>query len=359
MLDFISGRLQAIPAPTINPPVMSLADLIGTDAATQTENAGSLLFHAVGDTGVGSNTPQEDVANAMTQDYVIANPVQSPAFFLHLGDVVYGPNKIQEYRPEFYEPYRHYPGKIIAIPGNHDGEVFPSTDPESLRAFWENFCADPAHATVPAVAGTILREPMTQPGAYWYLDAPFVDIIGLYSNAAENPGFISGAVPGQAQKDWLIATLQQIAQERGRGNRKGLVIATHHPPYSTGGHSGSQDMLADIDQACAAGGATPDVFLSGHAHSYQRYTRRIPVGGNVVETPFIVAGIGGHNAQAITPADGSATGDHTFDKSRQGYGYLLVEASASTIVVRAIGVDGTQKGEFDRVSVNLVTRRIS
>jgi hypothetical protein len=358
MLDFVSGRLQPIPAPNVNPPVMTLADLIGTAEATAIENAGRIRFHSVGDTGKGTDTPQQFVADAMSRDYDIANPAGSPAFFFHLGDVIYGPNKDQAYRTEFYEPYVHYPGKIIAIPGNHDGEVFPGTDPETLQAFQLNFCAEPADATVLPTTGTILREVMTQPGVYWRLDAPFVDILGLYSNAAENPGFISGNVPGNAQKDWLVTTLRQIAQERAQGQHKALVIATHHPPFSTGGHAGSQEMLAEIDQACATGGVTPDLFLSGHAHSYQRYTRRVPSNGGNAEIPYIVAGMGGHAEQKITPADGSVTGDHTFENSREGYGYLLVEATASTLSIRAIGVDGTNVAEFDRVAVDLGTRQI-
>src|ERR671936_509121 len=56
----------------------------------------------------------------------------NPALFLHLGDVIYGPHKEQLYRDEFYRPYMKYPGKIAAIPGNHDGEVFAETDPEPL-----------------------------------------------------------------------------------------------------------------------------------------------------------------------------------------------------------------------------------
>jgi hypothetical protein len=33
---------------------------------------------------------------------------------------------------------------------------------------------------------------MIQPGVYWLLDAPFVRIIGLYSNCLENPGYLEG-----------------------------------------------------------------------------------------------------------------------------------------------------------------------
>jgi hypothetical protein len=48
---------------------------------------------------------------------------------------------------------------------------------------------------VPKIASDvgIFRETMTQPGVYWLLQAPFVNIIGLYSNIAEGPGNLTGA----------------------------------------------------------------------------------------------------------------------------------------------------------------------
>ena len=198
---------------------------------------------------------------------------------------------------------------------------------------------------------------MTQPGVYWLLNAPFVDIIGLYSNVAENPGFISGTIPGPQQKAWLIATLKQIVKGRATGTRKGLVIATHHPPFSAGGHTGSTEMLVDIDDACKQGGVMPDLFLAGHAHSYQRYTRRITFGGKTLEIPFIVAGTGGINDQVIVAAAGQVMGDHTFVKSRQGYGYLLVEVNSTTLTVKMIGVNGLTTSDVDRVAVDLATSR--
>jgi len=366
LTDHIQGKLEPIPAPA-RTPTMTLADIIGADGAQQIEASGSIRFHAVGDTGKSADSPQGDVANAMTTDFDVSHPETCPAFFFHLGDVIYGPNKDQEYRPEYYEPYVHYPGKIIAIPGNHDGETFPTTDPVTLRAFLANFCA--ASQTVPPIAGTIFRETMNQPAVYWYLNAPFVDIVGLYSNTAENPGFISGQIPGQAQKTWLVKTLKSLAAARagkGAAPRKALVLATHHPPYSSGGHSPSTAMLADIDDACTQAGILPDLYLSGHAHSYQRYTRETGPGGRV-QIPYIVAGTGGINDQAIIAATGQKTGDHIFEKSLQGYGYLLVQittdghGAATTIKVTMYQVDTTtkKKSQYDQVTVNLATRTVS
>jgi hypothetical protein len=69
---------------------------------------------------------------------------------------------------------------------------------------------------------------MTQPGVYWMLDAPFIRIIGLYSNCLENPGFLEGDKGrNTSQLDWLKKTLKSISSKK---DNKALIIATHHPP---------------------------------------------------------------------------------------------------------------------------------
>jgi calcineurin-like phosphoesterase family protein len=358
MTDHIQGTLYPIPKPR-REPTMTLADIVGTGSAQDIEHTGTLIFHAVGDTGRGKDSPQGDVAEAMASDFNVTQPESSPAFLFHLGDVIYGHHKDQSYRPEFYEPYEHYPGKIIAIPGNHDREQFPNTDPTTARAFLTNFCA--AKATVLPIAGSIFRQAMTQPGIFWILDAPFVDIIGLDSNGAENPGFISGPIPGSSQKKWLVSTLKAIAKRRNKGTRKGLIIATHHPPFSAAGHSGSTQMLADIDDACTQAQVMPDVFLSAHAHNYQRYTRSLQFSGRAWEIPFVVAGMGGKNDQSVPAATGQREDDHAFVASRKGFGYLVIEASASTIRVKSIGVETPSgvKSTIDTATVSLATNTIT
>ena len=165
---------------------------------------------------------------------------------------------------------------------------------------------------------------MNQPGVYYLLDAPFMQIVALYSNAAENPGFISGPIPGQAQKTWLLATLKMIAAQRKSGTRKALIFATHHPPFTAGGHAPSTDMLADIDSVCQQAGIMPDLFLSGHAHSYQRYTREMTLSGKALQIPYIVAGIGGINDQTVAQRLPDRRRETTpLLKSLKGFGYLL------------------------------------
>jgi hypothetical protein len=178
-------------------------------------------------------------------------------------------------------------------------------------------------ATVPPIAAAvrIFRETMTQPGVSWMLSAPFVNVIGLYSNIAEGPGSLLGANKDDQQIKWLTKTLAGLKQS---GDKKALGVATHHPPFSSGGHSGSPDMLAQIDKACLDAGIAPHAMLAGHAHNYQRYTRAAKIGGSRdVQIPYLVAGCGGHSASAVTAATHQHMGDTVFEKSMKDLAILL------------------------------------
>jgi hypothetical protein len=344
---------------------MALADIIGAPAVKEIETAGSMRFHSVGDTGLLAGNAQQDVADAMDLDFDINKSAANPAFFFHLGDVIYGHNKDFSYRDEFYRPYTKYPAKIIAVPGNHDGETFAGSDPKPLGAFLANFCAPTAVVAPQASAAGVFRETMTQPGVYWMLDAPFVQIIGLYSNISEGPGDLEGAGGDQQQITWLNSTLKTIAASRKAGGRKALIIGVHHPPFSQGGHSGSPVMLQQIDDACKAAGIGPDALIAGHSHTYQRYTRIMSIAGKQVQVPYVVAGCGGHNDQAVGVASGQTTGDHTFVKSTRGYGYLDIVVDAQHLqidfhlVLGPAGVPGVGRKSFDSVGVDLATGKLA
>ena len=84
----------------------------------------------------------------------------------------------------------------------------------ALTAYLRNFCAiTPGPA---ADAAGLMRSTMTQPGPYFSLDAPFVSIIGLYTNVLEGPGVISsqgGAYPvSDDQLNFLTAELTRLSE---------------------------------------------------------------------------------------------------------------------------------------------------
>jgi hypothetical protein len=358
--------LEPIPALKRTPPTMTLDEIIGTPGVKQVQAAGSITFHAVGDTG-SPDTMTEVISGAMAADYDISNPGSAPAFLFHLGDVIYYDNTDKGYLAQFYTPYKHYPGKIIAIPGNHDGEMVKYDQPgqpsvgqsTTLAAFQENFCQ--ATTGVPPAATTIYREMIAQPGVYWYLNAPFVDIVSLYSNVADGPGFISdNNVIGTVQKNWFTAALTAIAAQRKKGPRKALIVAVHHPPFSGGGHSPSPAMLKDIDDSCTKAGIMPDAVISGHSHNYQRFTRYYPFGGVNMQIPYYVVGCSGHGIQNVAHADGAKIDDHTFDSSLYGYGYLTITVDPSSITLKftQVQMDGTKQPYDKTVVVDLATSQI-
>ena len=255
----------------------------------------------------------------------------------HLGDVVYSFGEAQYYYDQFYEPYRSYPRPIIAIAGNHDGMVAPGSTTDTLKAFLDNFCATAPVQTVEA--GGLDRTSMIQPGVYYTFEAPFVRILALYSNRLEDPGVISSqgeTYPelSNVQLDFLKAALQRIASEKFAG---AVIFAVHHPPFTTGAHGGSPLMLKEMDAICKATGVWPHAMLSGHAHSYQRYTRA--TGG--MEIPYVIAGNGGHGLTPLTkwgspplraPVVLNDVPGVTFENyDDTDYGYLRVIANAQQL----------------------------
>jgi hypothetical protein len=281
-------QLEPIP-PVRSTTPMELSSVIGVDLVTEIEKAGKITFHTVGDTG-GIHNPefQFAVADAMAGDLA-----SGASFWYHLGDVVYYFGQEQYYFEQFYDPYRNYNAPIFAIPGNHDGAIYKGETAKSLDAFIANFCTSQPTRS-PDSQGAV-RTTMDQPGVYFTLNAPFVRLIGLYSNTSEGgtEGVISNSKVGNAQLNFLKQQLAAAKAERDEGKvqRRALIIATHHPPFTgSPSHVPSPTMLEQIDQACVAAGIQPDLHLSGHAHLYERYTRT--VGGKQIA--YLVAGMGGY-----------------------------------------------------------------
>ena len=380
----------------------SLASALGSQGPADVrtiQNAGRIVFHAVGDTGAAYLTKlvnEVTVADHLTNDFHASTNADRPAFLFHLGDIVYSFGESQFYYDQFYEPFRNYAVPIFAIPGNHDSFVLPNTKPADapLTTFSRNFCA-----TSPAVtpeAGSLHRTAMTQPGVYFALDAPFVRVIGLFSNALEDPGLISSQKgqttkwPGvpDVQLAFLSAQLQNIKVQNYTG---AVLIAVHHPPFSYsppakaggagGTHGGTAPMLAEIDAVCKAQGVYPHAFLSGHAHNYQRYTRNVSLAGKQYTVPFVVSGDGGYNVRGLVQGRGGVTppdpvpgapvnyldanlsglgGGLTFNNfDHVNYGYLRISADPKQLRIEFHPVSGKgPKPGVDTVIVDLASHTV-
>ena len=315
ILDSQTGTIlpREIPPGPDTEPRMALADALaeqGPAISKAIEKAGQIVFHMLGDTGnTRSARDENSVTDKLASDFDEQDPREVPSFCYNLGDVIYSFGEAEYYYDQFYDPYRDYPAPIFAIAGNHDGMVAPNSSTPTLQAFLANFCAynQPFHRT--PEAGNLSRTAGRQPGVYFTLEAPFVRILGIYSNTLEDPGVISTQSASNQkypaltdiQLDYLTAALQRVKKEKYVG---ALLIAVHHPPFvaitaadrTVGRHSGSPLMLADLDQVCSAAGVWPHAVFSGHAHNYQRFTRYF----DKRETPFIICGNGGHAHVRLT-----------------------------------------------------------
>ena len=382
--------------------VFSLASALGSQGPADVQaiqNAGRIVFHATGDSGasnLGKLGNELSVADHLTNDFHASTGADRPAFLFHLGDIIYNFGESQFYYDQFYEPFRNYAAPIFAVPGNHDSFMIPNTAATDapLTIFSRNFCA-----TSPGVtpeAGSLHRTAMTQPGVYFTLDAPFVRIIGLFSNALEDPGLISGqknqktkwpGVPDD-QLAFLTAQLQNIKTQNYAG---AVLIAVHHPPFSYaptpkaggggGNHLGNTLMLREIDTICQAQDVYPHAFLSGHAHNYQRYTRKLTFGGKNYSVPFIVAGDGGFNVKPLVYSRGGVTPPApapgtqvsyldpnpavqakglTIDQSNQtNYGYLRITVNGKQIRIEFHPVSNTgAPPNIDTVVVDLASHTV-
>jgi hypothetical protein len=334
-----------LPQPTGSSPFRMDLSTVLTPAEIAKINADErMVFHAVGDTGgVNTTTYQQQVATYMELDIDPGLPGRpAPSFFYHLGDVVYYDGEVINYYWEFYEPYLHYPGPIVAIPGNHDGDVDPNDQfhqpSDSLKGFVRNFCSQAA-VHLPE-ASDAPRDAMTQPNVYWTLNTPLATIIGLYTNVPE------GGKLGPDQIIWFEQELEHA--DPGIA----LILALHHPIYSAyGAHPGSQYLKSIIENATKTR-RTPDLILTGHVHDYQRFTGSI--NGNPVTT--IVAGAGGYNLKLHTlkrptfdPNKGSykfTDGPETLDKFNDfQHGYLILDVTKDKIAGSYVAVPDPAAGD--------------
>jgi len=373
----------------------------GAEVIDQINNAGKIIFHVIGDSGAsvdGKKYQHElSVADQITLDCTTSNQSNHHAFAYHLGDVVYDFGEKQYYYDQFYEPFRNYPLPIFAIPGNHDSFITPGTPTadEPLKTFARNFCSE--KLVITPEARSLHRTAMQQPGVYFTLDAPFVRIIGLFSNALEDPGVISSQkdqkkkwpeVP-DFQLPYLEAQLRTIKDSNYDG---AVILAVHHPPFSYspppqqagkgGNHGSSSDMLREIDSICKKVGVYPHAILAAHSHNYQRYTREINFAGKDYDVPILVTGDSGHNVNplvraskghpAVEPHPGVSVKYMEKDPAVQvkdlilekyedhNYGYLRVTVDKKLLRIgfHQVGVNSLAQSRFDFVTVDIKSHQM-
>ena len=319
---------QPLPEPSGQPPYrLALADVIGTVD-------GPLRFHCVGDTGGWRDPgPQRAVAAAMAAELHEAMPAR---FFYHLGDVVYPHGEEAHYRPQFHAAYSGYSAPIFAVPGNHDAENSLKGE-LALAPFLRTFCSD---GVALHEAGEPARPASRQPHVHWTLVHDWVRIVGLWANVPE------GGQLAADQLRWLTGELSDTPPD------VTLIVALHQPVYSADVTHGSNLALVDVLDACAAAaGRGPDAVLCGHAHLYERFTRRHA--GR--EIPYVVAGAGGYpelhplgRGVGSLPARFAGVPDVTLDAYEDSaHGFMTVTArpGGADVVYSTVTADGVVRAD--------------
>jgi hypothetical protein len=318
---------QPLPAPLGLPPYHYDLATNFPDIAKNAEKAGKLVVDILGDSGgVQDGEFQGHVAEQMVK----ALDTNKPHFCYHVGDVVYFTGAHDDYYPQFYEAYERYTPPILAIPGNHDGEVDDPTQQTSLDGWVDYFMQ--ATPDVDPISKDAPRVTLSLPNPYWTLTTPFATFVGLYTNVPEGGSIDSN------QQMWVTNEFETSDKDLP------LIFCLHHPIYSFDVyHSGSSKMADVLENAIRDTGRVPNLVLSGHVHDYQRIEKEIAPDG---PTPFIVSGNGGyHNLHAIHSANDyvdPATGAKLI-YGKVTWGYLTLTIDGKNIKGSSTEIDKTGK----------------
>jgi hypothetical protein len=248
-----AAAVDPVTLPPVQPPKVSLPIQ---------EN--SIRFAVIGDTGTGGVEQHR-----LAQQLIAAHSRFPFEFVLMTGDNMYGTESAQDFVNKFEAPYKQLLDanvKFYASLGNHD-----DTD-------------------------QIFYKPFNMDGKRFYSFNPKPDlrVFALDSNymTPEQTTWLEKELTGSTSK-WKVAFF-------------------HHPPYSTGGHHGSDVVLRQtLEPLFVKHGV--DVVFTGHEHFYERIKPQQGV-------HYFVSGGGGKLRRGdITKGPIHAKG---FD---QGYHFMLIE----------------------------------
>jgi len=157
---------------------------------------------------------------------------------------------------------------------------------------------------------------LRMPGAYYARRVKDVQLIVLNSNAITT-----------AQTNWLKRTLAKRTTLR-------RIVSLHHPPYSCGGHRGSdvvQRVWVPLFERYGV-----KLVLSGHDHNYQRFKRK--------GVTYVVHGGGGARFYELKPCP---AGYPTRIRARLTHGFLhLTVARGGAVAARVLDLAGTAIDRF-------------
>ena len=240
---------------------------------------------------------------------------------LALGDFGVGGGRQRAFGSAVRDFERDHPAELLVTLGDND-----YTRGRAFAASWRSsFGWLPAGGV--GVAGTLGNHDVQVGGgryefALLHMPAPYyvrrlndVELIVLNSNAVT-----------PAQTRWLRRTLAA---------RTGLrrIAVLHHPPYTCGGHLGSEAVQRAWVPLFERYGVR--LVLSGHDHNYQRFARR--------DVTYVVHGGGGAGLYELRRCP---AGYPRRLAARVGHGFLHLSVEPASLLVRVVDSEGRTIDRF-------------
>jgi hypothetical protein len=130
------------------------------------------------------------------------------------------------------------------------------------------------------------------------------------------------------QRDWYGRTLSQLD---GDGAVAGVLVLTHHPPYTNSRTTGDEEEVQRAFLPAFFTARKTLAFVSGHAHAYERFEER--------GRTLLVSGGGGGPRVKLLQGEEARHRDLYPAGSPRPFHYLLVEQDASGARVTVRGLD--------------------
>lgn len=279
-----------------------------TRAAVADRSAAPFRFAVVGDTGTGC--PEEIGVLARVD-------AMSPDFVLHTGDVAYFQGSAADVRNGFLIPFADLSSRmpVFLTWGNHDVLTAGGAP-----------LADAVVLPVNDEEGTEI---------YYSFDWGNLHAICLDSNRPYGVG--------THQRLWLERDLASAAA----ASATWLVVAFHHPAYSSSNHGGDPTVDAELVPVFDAHGV--DVVFNGHDHDYERShplvagtptsTTNGPTYLDPVGTLYVVTGGGGQDLYAAGTSAFTAISESVRHAVR-------VDVAGAVLTATVIRADGTTLETF-------------
>jgi hypothetical protein len=221
--------------------------------------------------------------------------------FLALGDLVYPTGTIDSFRNCYDPVFGAFNSRMKPMIGNHEYK-----DP-GANGYFTYFGSK---------AGSL--------GRTWHsFDRGTWHIVVLDSECA----MVGGCGPGSAQYNWLVNDLANSSTAC-------LAVAWHRPRWSSSASAPSDSVTDPLYRLALSEGA--DLLLSGHAHSYERFSR---LDANGVYSPkgirqFVVGTGGAALYKFGTAVPGSSA------RNGSTYGALKLTLNASSYSWKFLPIEG-------------------